>query len=345
MNQSQFATAVLKGLGVQPSDGAVTALVGWMKAEGGHWNNDAHFNPLNTTMPAPGAGNTGSQGNIKVYKNWAQGVDATVRTLKNGRYTGIIHALSAGNPKQVAAAIGASPWGTNASLIAGTIAHAKPQKANTAAVQRTLTTTTTPGTPSKVIAAHEVPDPQAAALLTLSQGAGKVPKKLPKLGADGALDKYAYNLSQTTTTAPTEYVAGQSAKSTASLNAVKRATAPPGMEPSDGQAGEVNFEGKKVAAWIAPALHYARDHGWKGKVNSGYRSFAEQTRIYNSGVRPAAKPGTSNHEGAKFPRGAVDVSEAEQLSTILKDSPYASKLVWAGGKDPVHFSHPHGGSY
>lgn len=109
--------------------------------------------------------------------------------------------------------------------------------------------------------------------------------------------------------------------------------------------GTSHFEGKTVAAWIAPALAYARKHGWKGSVTSGFRSFADQTRIYNSGVRPAAKPGTSNHEGAEFPRGAVDVSDAAQLSAILQKSPYGKLLQWAGPKDPVHFSHPHDGSY
>ena len=62
-------------------------------------------------------------------------------------------------------------------------------------------------------------------------------------------------------------------------------------------------------------------------------------------MRPAAKPGTSNHEFTAFPGGAIDVSNAAELSRILKSSPYASKLVWAGAKDPVHFSHPRGGSY
>lgn len=109
--------------------------------------------------------------------------------------------------------------------------------------------------------------------------------------------------------------------------------------------GLAHFQGKPVAAWIAPALEYAKAHGWKGSVTSGYRSTAEQERIYNSGVRPAAKPGTSNHEGTEFPRGAVDVSEAQQLAQILQNSPFAQKLVYAGSKDPVHFSHPHNGSY
>lgn len=107
--------------------------------------------------------------------------------------------------------------------------------------------------------------------------------------------------------------------------------------------GVANFEGKKVAAWIKPELEYARAHGWKGTVTSGFRSFADQTRIYNSGVRPAAKPGTSNHEGTDMPRGAVDVTDAPTLSAILKKK--KSPLRWAGSKDPVHFSYPHGGSY
>lgn len=108
--------------------------------------------------------------------------------------------------------------------------------------------------------------------------------------------------------------------------------------------GTKMFEGVRVAAWIHPYLVYARRQGWKGKVNSGFRSFAEQTRIYNSGVRPAAKPGTSKHEGAGFPRGAIDVSDAEELDRILRRRG-TKRLRFAGAKDPVHFSRPSGGSY
>lgn len=108
--------------------------------------------------------------------------------------------------------------------------------------------------------------------------------------------------------------------------------------------GVANFEGKQVAAWIAPILRAARQAGWKGSVSSGYRSVAEQRRIYNSGVRPAAKPGQSNHNFTGFPGGAVDVTDAPQLAAILNRLGI-KKLKWAGAKDPVHFSHPHGGSY
>lgn len=114
--------------------------------------------------------------------------------------------------------------------------------------------------------------------------------------------------------------------------------------------GITTFEGKQVAAWVVPILQYARQRGWKGTVTSGWRSDADQKRIYDSGVRPAAVPrvyggGGSNHQFKAFPGGAVDVSDAASLSSILRKSPYAKLLVWAGAKDPVHFSKPHNGSY
>lgn len=109
--------------------------------------------------------------------------------------------------------------------------------------------------------------------------------------------------------------------------------------------GVGTFEGMRVANWIIPYLKYGRQHGWKGRVTSGYRTYADQLRIWNSGVRPAARPGTSNHEGANFPRGAVDVEDAATLDRILRAKPGGSRLKWAGAKDPVHFSFPHNGSY
>lgn len=124
LSKTQFADAVLRKLGVRPTPGARKAMVGWMNAEGGHWNNDARYNPLNTTQPEPGAGNTGSQGNIKQYRSWQQGVDATATTLKNGRYDGIISALRRGDPSAVASAIGSSPWGTSGDLVRRTIGSA-----------------------------------------------------------------------------------------------------------------------------------------------------------------------------------------------------------------------------
>jgi hypothetical protein len=118
--------------------------------------------------------------------------------------------------------------------------------------------------------------------------------------------------------------------------------------------GLASFDGKKVAAWIAPALRDARAAGVGFSLSSGWRSDQEQTRIYQSGVRPAALPqslggGGSNHEFKAFPGGAVDVDNtdggATRLAAWLARSKYRKLLVYAGPKDPVHFSHPHGGSY
>jgi hypothetical protein len=117
-----------------------------------------------------------------------------------------------------------------------------------------------------------------------------------------------------------------------------------GGDSVSGKGGTVMLDGKPVASWIAKRLLRARAAGWKGSVSSGYRSVAEQRRIYNSGVRPAAKPGQSNHNFTAFPGGAVDVTDAAQLAATLKKLGI-SKLQWAGGKDPVHFSHPHAGGY
>jgi hypothetical protein len=111
------------------------------------------------------------------------------------------------------------------------------------------------------------------------------------------------------------------------------------------EPGLANFEGNTIAAWIKPYLVWARKKGWKGGINSGYRSEAEQRRIYASGVRPAAVPGTSNHEGKAWPRGAIDVDDAPTLARILKKYPGGSALKWAGAADPPHFSYPHNGSY
>jgi hypothetical protein len=120
-NINDWARAQLTDLGITPSRGAMQIMVGWARAEGGHFKNDAHFNVLNTTQPMPGAGNTGTQGNIKQYRSWQQGIKATTRTLRNGRYGGILRSLEQGNPNEAIAAIGASPWGTGGGLVASTI--------------------------------------------------------------------------------------------------------------------------------------------------------------------------------------------------------------------------------
>jgi len=107
-----WANALLQQLAMPLTRANITAIVAWELAEGGHWHNTAHYNPLNTTMSEPGATSMNSVG-VKAYLSWAQGFKATIATLRNGYYGGILAALRAGgDPYAVAAAVAASPWGT-----------------------------------------------------------------------------------------------------------------------------------------------------------------------------------------------------------------------------------------
>lgn len=109
-------------------------------------------------------------------------------------------------------------------------------------------------------------------------------------------------------------------------------------------AAVVTVDGVPVAPWIAARLRWARRRGWRGRVVSGVRSTAEQRRLWTEwqqGRRagPVARPGQSNHEGTMWPRGAVDVTDWEQLRRICEDQPaHWRKLRWYGPGDPVHFS-------
>jgi hypothetical protein len=225
------------------------------------------------------------------------------------------------------------------------------------AARRTVSSVT-PGTLSindRVTAASERPSLERAALMALQESSGKVSGSLKRSAAGGGLAGRTLSLYRSglaTETVPTSATSTiRSTPSRVTTSSVPGVQRPPGSKagtaPPASVKGTAMFEGHRVAAWIVPELEYARAHGWKGEIQSGFRTFADQTRIYNSGVRPAAKPGTSNHEGADFPRGAVDVDRASapQLAAILRKKPGGSPLVYAGSKDPVHFSHPHNGSY
>jgi len=110
--QQTWAKELLQRAGLPVTASNIAAIVAWEVAEGGHWYNTAYYNPLNTTMPAAGATPMNSVG-VKAYTSWEQGFAATIATLRNGFYDGVLAALRAGNnPRAVAAAVAASPWGT-----------------------------------------------------------------------------------------------------------------------------------------------------------------------------------------------------------------------------------------
>jgi hypothetical protein len=107
-----WADALLSSLGDPSSAENMRAVTAWERAEGGHWANDARFNPLNTTLREPGSTSINGVG-VQAYTSWDEGLTATRDTLRNSRYGGILAALSAGDCAGcVAAAVAASPWGT-----------------------------------------------------------------------------------------------------------------------------------------------------------------------------------------------------------------------------------------
>ncbi len=113
-----WAQAVLAGIGAPDTPSNEKALEDWAAAEGGagpQWgiaNNVDNFNPLNTTLPEPGASSTNAAG-VKSYRSWSQGIAATVSTLLGGGYGNVVADFKASAPEtQVSADVGASAWGT-----------------------------------------------------------------------------------------------------------------------------------------------------------------------------------------------------------------------------------------
>jgi hypothetical protein len=115
------------------------------------------------------------------------------------------------------------------------------------------------------------------------------------------------------------------------------------------QHAAVEFDGVSVASWIVPSLQWAREHGWTGHVNSGFRSCEHQKVVAakfaaSKGMTVAQLypngPCASNHVGMDHPRGAVDVTNPEQLDNVLRNNPNHPPLVWGGPviNDRVHFS-------
>lgn len=103
-----FAIDVLRGLGMPVTNQNLLAMVAWMSAE----NTKARFNPFATTQGWPGATKFNSVG-VRNYASWADGVAATIKTMRLGYYTRIRAALKQGNAGYaVIQAIAESPWGT-----------------------------------------------------------------------------------------------------------------------------------------------------------------------------------------------------------------------------------------
>jgi hypothetical protein len=113
VTRERWARELLARLPAPDGFEQVVAIVAWAAAE----NTTAAWNPLATTMPAPGSTRFNAVG-VQNYPSLDVGLDATVRTLRLRHYTAIVDALRRGAPaRQVLEAVAASPWGTGEAAV------------------------------------------------------------------------------------------------------------------------------------------------------------------------------------------------------------------------------------
>lgn len=102
-----------------------------------------------------------------------------------------------------------------------------------------------------------------------------------------------------------------------------------------------NPYGRPIANWIIPWLQKSWDAGWRGAVNSGYRSPEYSQQLCYGICGAPSCPGTcagtsSNHTRYVEPEGAVDVSDYGTFKSV--QFKIGSPLRNALPADPVHFS-------
>jgi murein DD-endopeptidase MepM/ murein hydrolase activator NlpD len=178
------------------------------------------------------------------------------------------------------------------------------------------------------------------------------PDGLPKFAAQGALDKDRGLANRKLKQLHDKAMAQAAAAAVVSGGGG-------GGGGSKGPGGVGTFQGIPVANWIIPELKWARAHGWGGHITSGFRTKAQQLAaaaayIAAGGSYGPGGPLASEHVGAAYPKGAVDVGgknargPGAALWNVIKNYRGSPKLKWGGPTigDWGHFSgtgHARGG--
>ena len=112
-NLDQFWQDVLSQIGAPTSQTNLAFLAAWQPFEGGWTNNDANYNPLNTTQPYGASVPINSVG-VQSYATYADGVAATAQTLQNGNYPNLLSWLKSGGGNLVPQGVlpNIRTWGT-----------------------------------------------------------------------------------------------------------------------------------------------------------------------------------------------------------------------------------------
>ena len=105
---SNFYSKLLENLGAKPTEENLKFMYAWRQAEG----KAGKYNPFNTTWNLPGSTNFNSVG-VKNYKSLEDGMVATVKTLKNPRYSCIVDGLKNDiGADEIARCQSLKTWGT-----------------------------------------------------------------------------------------------------------------------------------------------------------------------------------------------------------------------------------------
>jgi hypothetical protein len=115
VTREMWAHSLLKWMGLPDSERNIVALIAWQAAEGGPPNDQAKWNPLNTTQPMPGADDF-NWVHVKNYPSETAGLDATAKTFKtpNQGYEKIVKRLGrSARPRRTLKAVERSAWGTS----------------------------------------------------------------------------------------------------------------------------------------------------------------------------------------------------------------------------------------
>ena len=95
-SENDWIKAFLSTIGAPSTTANINSLAAWMRHEFGSWPPSAKNNPFATTQKMPGSTQFNSVG-VQNYASAADGVSANAQTITNGRYSGIVNALKAGN--------------------------------------------------------------------------------------------------------------------------------------------------------------------------------------------------------------------------------------------------------
>jgi hypothetical protein len=117
--------------------------------------------------------------------------------------------------------------------------------------------------------------------------------------------------------------------------------AAPGAPASSASVG--TFDAKQCASWLIPYLAWARQNGWQGRLNSGWRDPVHSEGLCLKMCGAPTCPGRcagrrSNHSGSVKPNGAIDVSDEIRFGQLMARCPLSPPIFNDLPNDRVHFS-------